>query len=173
MAAGGYNVNIRDPSFNQRTSALYYIKSNVKEYSKITGIKRSLGQVQASESIEDAIKDAWSVIEAVPEKLQLKIDTFAQLEQLALNDCLLTSNSSSFKTSQMLEKVKPETRKRIFNTHYLMPLQVRTVELMTSGEMSSDIFPFYVDRLRDIGFCCCQEGVYRLYIQSIMGSYQA
>ena len=61
------------------------------------------------------------MIEAVPEKLSLKIDTFAELEKLAPKDAILVSNSSSYKTSEMLDKVSAETKKRIINTHYMMP----------------------------------------------------
>jgi 3-hydroxyacyl-CoA dehydrogenase len=52
----------------------------------------------------------------------------------------------------MLEKVKPETRRRIFNTHYMMPPKSRVVELMTDGETDPKIFPFYVERLKEVGF---------------------
>jgi 3-hydroxyacyl-CoA dehydrogenase len=62
-----------------------------------------------------------TVIEAVPENLSLKIDTFADLEKLAPKDAILVSNSSSYKTSEMLGKVGSDTKKRILNTHYMMP----------------------------------------------------
>jgi 3-hydroxyacyl-CoA dehydrogenase len=151
-AAGGWNVNIRDPSPEQRTAALHYVENNINEYPKQTGIPKNQGHVQAFADLEDAVKDAWTVIEAVPEKLQLKIDTFGELEKATKADCWLCSNSSSYKSSEMLEKVKPETRRRIFNTHYMMPSKSRVVELMTDGETDPEIFPFYVERLKEIGF---------------------
>lgn len=151
-AAGGWNVNIRDPSSEQRKAALQYVEKNINEYPMITGISRKHGKVQVFEKLEDAVKDAWTVIEAVPEKLQLKIDTFAELEKATKPDCWLCSNSSSYKSSEMLEKVKPETRRRILNTHYMMPPESRVVELMTDGETDPEIFPFYVERLREVGF---------------------
>jgi 3-hydroxyacyl-CoA dehydrogenase len=97
------------------------------------------------------VKDAWTVIEAVPEKLSIKIDTFADLEKLAPKDALLVSNSSSYKSSEMLEKVGTDTKQRIFNTHYMMPPDNRIVELMTDGQTDEDLFPFYVERLKEVG----------------------
>jgi 3-hydroxyacyl-CoA dehydrogenase len=51
----------------------------------------------------------------------------------------------------MLEKVGKDARKRILNTHYMMPPDNRIVELMTDGETDEDIFPFYMERLREVG----------------------
>ncbi len=51
----------------------------------------------------------------------------------------------------MLEKVGRETRKRIMNTHYLMPPDNRVVELMTDGDTDESLFTFYVERLREVG----------------------
>jgi 3-hydroxyacyl-CoA dehydrogenase len=151
-AAGGWDVNIRDPSAEQRLAALHYVENNINEYHKITGISKVAGTVQTFEKLEDAVRNAWTVIEAVPEKLQLKIDTFAELEKATKLGCLLCSNSSSYKSGEMLVKVKPETRKRIFNTHYMMPPRARVVELMTDGQTNPEIFPFYAERLKEVGF---------------------
>lgn len=85
------------------------------------------------------------MIEAVPEKLQIKVDTFAELQTLAPADAILASNSSSYKSSEMLEKVSDETKMRILNMHYYMPPQCMVVELMTDGHTAQDIFPFMVN----------------------------
>lgn len=88
---------------------------------------------------------------AVPEKLSIKISTFSDLEKNASKDCIFASNSSSYKSSEMLEKVSEATRKRILNTHYMMPPTALIVELMTDGYTEPAIFPFLVDRHREAG----------------------
>jgi 3-hydroxyacyl-CoA dehydrogenase len=148
-AAGGWDVKIRDPDAAQRNAALHYIENNVSSYASVIGT--TPGKAWAYEDLADAVKDAWTVIEAVPEKLSLKIDTFADLERLAEKDAILVSNSSSYKSSEMLEKVGKGARKRIMNTHYMMPPDNRIVELMTDGETEEDLFPFYAERLREVG----------------------
>ncbi|KAK6613743.1 3-hydroxyacyl-CoA dehydrogenase [Botrytis cinerea] len=117
-ASGGWDVRIRDPSAEQRNAALHYIENNISIYAS------------AIKYLAEAVKGAWNVIEAVPEKLQLKIDTFAELEKLCEQDALLVSNSSSYKTSEMLEKI---------------------VELMTDGETAEEVFPWYVEKLKEVG----------------------
>ncbi|KAF5877881.1 putative 3-hydroxyacyl- nad binding protein [Botrytis fragariae] len=149
-ASGGWDVRIRDPSLEQRNAALHYIENNISIYASAIQCS-SPGTVTAHEDLAEAVKGAWNVIEAVPEKLQLKIDTFAELEKLCESDTLLVSNSSSYKTSEMLEKVGGDTRKRIFNTHYMMPPDNKIVELMTDGETADEIFPWYVERLKEVG----------------------
>ncbi|KAK3337658.1 hypothetical protein B0T19DRAFT_455545 [Cercophora scortea] len=155
FVAGGYNVHIRDPSAEARRDALQYIEGHKQEYanniSSTAATNTQLGSYSASEDIESAVKDAWLVIEAVPEKLQLKIDTMAELDRKAPADCVFGSNSSSFKSSLMLDKVSPARRRLICNVHYTMPPAIRTVELMTDGETEPGVFPFLTEVLENCG----------------------
>lgn len=98
-----------------------------------------------------AVDNAWLIIEAVPEKLALKIATFAELEALAPEDCILASNSSSYKSSEMIGEVLESTKTRILNMHYYMPPMCMIVELMTDGHTSEGIFPFMVERSKEAG----------------------
>lgn len=84
------------------------------------------------------------MIEAVPEKLDLKISTFGDLSKLAPKDAVLGSNSSSYKSSMMLERVDEDSKKRILNTHYGMPPLNRTVELMTDRFTDPAVLEFMV-----------------------------
>lgn len=149
-AAAGWTVHIRDPSAEQRNAAIHYVEHNISAYADAIG-NSSPGKAVAFADLEPTVKDAWTVIEAVPEKLQIKIDTFGELSKLTKDDCLLASNSSSYKSSEMLEKVGEATKRRVFNTHYMMPPDNRVVELMTDGHTDPKIFPFYVERLKECG----------------------
>lgn len=97
------------------------------------------------------MQEAWLVFECVPEMLQLKIDTFAELEEAAPDDCILATNSSSYKSSEMLVKVSDAAKKRILNTHYFMPPKIMATELMTDGFTSPELFPFLVERFKEAG----------------------
>ncbi|KAH2329459.1 hypothetical protein KXW87_003026 [Aspergillus fumigatus] len=146
-ASAGYNVHVRDPSPQQREDCLAYVRDNVAAYAESTGQKP--GTVGTTESLEEAVDNAWLVIEAVPEKILLKIDAFAELDARAPSDCILASNSSSYKSSEMLEKVSEATKSRILNMHYYMPPQCMIVELMTDGHTAAEIFPFMVERSKE------------------------
>lgn len=51
----------------------------------------------------------------------------------------------------MLGTLQDETKSRVLNTHYYMPPLNMVVELMTDGYTDPDIFPFLMDRLREVG----------------------
>lgn len=109
------------------------------------------GNYKTFTEVEPAVANAWLIIEAVPERLELKIDTLAELDAKAPSDCILGSNSSSIKASLMIAKVSPERRKRVLNTHFTMPPAIRTVELMTDGETDTAIFSYLEDVLGECG----------------------
>ncbi|KAJ5757140.1 Dehydrogenase multihelical [Penicillium nucicola] len=176
--AAGYRVHIQDPSPVALHDAAAYIETHKVEFSLMPRIHKA--HVHPSESTEavgpqvsqvdlegstdamfgvcktftdteSAVSDAWLIIEAVPEILQLKIDTLAKLDRLAPKDCYIGSNSSSFKSKLMLVNVTPERHQKVFNIHYTMPPAIRTVELMTSGMTDPKIFPHLETVLGECG----------------------
>ncbi|WDK21636.1 3-hydroxyacyl-CoA dehydrogenase [Colletotrichum graminicola] len=148
-ASGGYNVRVREPDVKQHQPCLDYVKQNVDSY-PAPGSK-SPGTVQIFEDLSPAVENAWLVVEAVPEKIQIKIDVFAELEATAPADAILASNSSSYRSSEMLAKVGDATKTRIMNTHYYTPPTNMVVELMTDGHTNPDYFPFMSERQREVG----------------------
>lgn len=117
-AAGGWPVIIRDPVAAQRNAAVDYIKDNIGTYTAIT--KRGSGSWSAVDNFQASVKESWLVVEAVPEKLDIKIDTFANLEKFAPADCILGTNSSSYKSGDLVGKVSDETKMRVLNTHFMV-----------------------------------------------------
>ncbi|RFN52411.1 hypothetical protein FIE12Z_3342 [Fusarium flagelliforme] len=149
FASAGWHVIIRDPSETSRADAVAYIEANITDYLAISHGKK--GSCEATGSFNAAVKDAWLVFEAVPEKLSIKEDTFLALEQEAPADCILASNSSSFMSRELLGKVKESTKARVLNTHFMMPPQALIVELMTSGSTAREIFPFLSEEMIKCG----------------------
>ncbi|CEL10462.1 hypothetical protein ASPCAL13581 [Aspergillus calidoustus] len=153
-ASAGYDVHLRDPDANQVASGIAYIEEQVAAYATKTGC--SPGKPIPHETLKAAVSTAWLVIEAVPEKLPLKLTTFADLATHAPADAILASNSSSYKSSEMLAQVPDHVKPRILNMHYYMPPQCMIVELMTDGFTHEAIFPFMADR--------CREGATEPYV---------
>ncbi|KAK4888033.1 hypothetical protein LTR27_013022 [Elasticomyces elasticus] len=149
FVSAGYHVRIRDPSDKSRNDALAYIKENISSFLALSHGKQ--GTYEALADLPAAVKNAWLVFEAVPEILSIKEDTFADLQKYAPEDCILASNSSSYKSGELLGKVSDKTKARVLNTHYMMPPQAITVELMTSGYTDEGIFPFLVQEHKKAG----------------------
>ncbi|KAI1358837.1 hypothetical protein F5Y08DRAFT_320911 [Xylaria arbuscula] len=150
-ASGGYNVQVREPNAETGVQCVEYVCENVNLYPAAKANKGRAGTVTVHQDLETAVKDAWLVIEAIPERIELKISTFAELESLAPKDAILASNSSSYRSGEMLERVSDATKTRIINTHYFMPPTIMIVELMTDGYTEPAILPFVAERQREAG----------------------
>jgi 3-hydroxybutyryl-CoA dehydrogenase len=108
------------------------------------------GRVVISPDLASAVKGAWLVIEAVLEKVDLKTELFGELDRLAAPETILATNSSSFKSSEMIGKVtRPE---RVLNMHFYMLPKMRSVELMTCGKTDEAYISFLNDILPRWGF---------------------
>ncbi|THW96733.1 3-hydroxyacyl-CoA dehydrogenase [Aureobasidium pullulans] len=140
----GYNVVIRDITQKQCDEALQYISENVAAFAIKATTGRSSGTVSATLDLEYALQGAWIVFECVPEILELKIDTFAELERLAPRDCILASNSSSYKSSEMI------TIPRLASSIVMPPVN-RVVELMTDGHTFPELIQWLSDRHAEAG----------------------
>jgi 3-hydroxybutyryl-CoA dehydrogenase len=84
-----------------------------------------LGRLQLSSSLTDAVLNADLVIEAIPEKLELKQQLFVEIEKLSRRDCIYASNTSVIPITAIAEKL--EDKSRMIGTHwwnppYLIPL---------------------------------------------------
>jgi 3-hydroxybutyryl-CoA dehydrogenase len=103
------------------------------------------GRIVFAKTLEPAIADTWMVVEAVPERLDLKKTIFNDLDRLAPQDAILASNSSSYPSSQIIERVtKPS---RVVNTHYYMPPEQNAVEVMSCGKTSDAVIADLMERL--------------------------
>lgn len=153
--AAGYNVHVRDPSPEALNAAKQYIEDHKEEF--LLALRPStqktpvFGNCTTYTEIEPAVSNAWLVIEAIPEKLELKIETFAEVDAKAPADCIIGSNSSSFKSSLMIERVSRARRNRVLNVHFTMPPDIRTVELMTCGQTDQEVLLRVGDVLKKCG----------------------
>jgi 3-hydroxybutyryl-CoA dehydrogenase len=149
-SAGGSDVRIFDLSTDQGEAARDYAARHAAEVSQMLGLDAlRAGKVELAEDLEAAVRGAWMVIEAVPEKLELKREVFGELDRLADADAILASNSSSLPTSQLIDNVRhPE---RVLNAHYQQPPQLNAVELMSCGKTDERIIDGLMAKLPHYG----------------------
>lgn len=117
-ASGGWSVRIRDPSSTQRQQAVDYIKASIGLYTANTS--KAPGKYEATEDLAASLKDAWLIVECVPERLDIKTSTFADLDRLAPKDAIIGSNSSSYKSGDLVTEISDDTKRRVCNTHYMV-----------------------------------------------------
>jgi 3-hydroxybutyryl-CoA dehydrogenase len=149
FAAGGTDVRIFDPSAEQREAAVEHVRQHVTETQRALGLPEGRhGAAEAHDDLGTTVRGAWMVVEAIPERAELKSEVFGLLDELADADAILASNSSSIPTSQIIGEVRhPE---RVLNTHYQQPPELNAVELMSCGRTEDgvidalmELFPRY------------------------------
>jgi len=148
FAAHGAEVKIHDLSEAQRDVALDYVMNNLPVLSdRLTDVVP--GQVSGEADLADAVRNAWLVIEAIPERLDLKKQIFGQLDELAASDAILASNSSSYASRMFLDKVHhPE---RVLNIHFYMPPKQAAVDVMSCGQTDRAVLDFVIETLPQFG----------------------
>ncbi|HYG85584.1 MAG TPA: 3-hydroxyacyl-CoA dehydrogenase family protein [Azospirillum sp.] len=101
----------------------------------------TLDRIRTSTDLAAAVRDRDYVIEAAPEKLELKQTLLRQLDELCPPHTILASNTSSLPLAAMMELL-PEARKQRtivnhwYNPGHLMPI----VELSFFGNMPAELY---------------------------------
>ncbi|MET8953767.1 3-hydroxyacyl-CoA dehydrogenase family protein [Streptomyces sp. NPDC004393] len=148
FATRGGLVRIYDPSEAQRAAGVAYVEQNLAEV--VGRLENGVpGTVVASGVLAEAVQDAWLVIEAVPERLELKKQIFGDLDAIVADDAILASNSSSYASSNFLDHVRhPE---RVLNIHFYMPPTQNAVDVMSCGKTDRDVLGFVLAALPEFG----------------------
>ncbi|KAJ6468563.1 3-hydroxyacyl-CoA dehydrogenase-like protein [Mycena vitilis] len=124
----GEHVHLFDLSEKALADASQYISENLEDVIAAHVPSGKPGKLTLFQDRAEAMKNAWIVVEVVPEILSLKVSLLGELDAILPDDCILASNSSSYTGSEMFEKVR--NRERLVNTHYYMPPRALPLEVM-------------------------------------------
>ena len=107
----GIEVNM----YNRKSKTLNTVKERIKEqfqFMKDEGIieqrliKESLERIHTYDNLEEALKGAEYVQEAMPEILELKQDIFAKVDELLEPDVVIGSSCSGLRRADIVAKTK-------------------------------------------------------------------
>lgn len=139
---GGYNVKLVDISREVLEDAKKEINKNFDK-----GISRGKVTVEEAndaknnltflDDVGEAVKDASLVIEAVPEKKELKKSIFETIDKAAPGNCVFATNTSTMSPTEMGSYTKRPSlviAMHFFNPVHKMPL----VEIVRGLETSSE-----------------------------------
>lgn len=106
-------------------------------------------RLRTSVDFDDAVSDAEFIIEAVPEKIDLKLRILADIEQLA-PDAILASNTSSLSVTEMAAALsRPQ---RLAGMHFFNPVQkMKLVEIVRALESSDETVAAIAEVARRMG----------------------
>ncbi|MHA1374043.1 MAG: 3-hydroxyacyl-CoA dehydrogenase family protein [Promethearchaeota archaeon] len=127
----GYNVNIYDVNSDGLIDYLKDVSEKLKE-------NDGNGEIRLFNSIAEAVKDADLVIEAVPEKLELKKIVFKEIDKEAPSQAILATNSSSIPVSRIENSVK--RKEKLLNLHFYKLPDFPMADIARGTKTSDDTF---------------------------------
>ena len=147
----GITVNLYDPDPNA-PSKIDEIMINAKlAFGKlIEGPVPPQGKLHITNSIASAVTKADLIIEAVPERLDIKQSVYRDIESAAAADTLITSSTSGILPSDLQNKMETPDRLVVahpFNPVYLLPL----VEIVGGAKTSNETIENAAHLFRQLG----------------------
>jgi 3-hydroxybutyryl-CoA dehydrogenase len=140
-ANAGARTLLHDPIEEALHKGVEGIKSRLER-----GVKRGrLSEEEAEQAIErlqpiedlEGLEGAELIIEAAPEKLELKRDLFGKLSKdVVSNDCVLATNTSSLLVTAVANGT--ERPERVVGMHFFNPPPLMALLEVVAGEQSSE-----------------------------------
>ncbi len=147
FAAAGHAVSVFEPAPEIRAS----VPERLQAIADLFGDDASfLASVSVHDQLAPAVEAARFVFEAAPEKLPLKQQIFAELENAVAPDTILASNSSAIPSTMIGRHLKH--RQRVIGTHFWNPPHlVPLVEVIQSETTSAEVVRATIELLRAAG----------------------
>lgn len=115
-----------------------------------TEVKDAFKRMNFSTDLKEAVADADLVIEAVPEKKEIKIDFYKKLSEVAPEKTVFASNSSTMLPSQFAETTKRSNK--FLMLHFANEIwKNNTAEIMKHEGTDMKVFDSVVEFAKNIG----------------------
>ncbi|WP_313696301.1 3-hydroxyacyl-CoA dehydrogenase/enoyl-CoA hydratase family protein [Halorarum halobium] len=139
-ALGGYDVTLRDVEADlvrDGYESIEWSLEKLEEKGQIDESARSvLDRIDTATELEAAVHDADLVVEAAPEKMALKREIFADLDELAPADAILATNTSSLSITEISEAT--DRPGRVVGTHFFNPPVKMDLVEVVYGDHTAD-----------------------------------
>ena len=140
-AQQGRDVQLTDVSQEVLDGALATISKNLdrqvkKEIIDEAARNETLGRIGTTTSLEKAVEGAQLVVEAVPEKAELKYDLFRRLDERTAPDTILASNTSSISITAIAAVTGRADK--VIGMHFMNPVPVMKLVEIIRGLATSD-----------------------------------
>jgi len=149
-ALGGFRVTLQDVDSGVLERALEGIQKEMqkaveRDRLSVGEMRGGLERISPTESLEEAVKEADLVIEAVPEEMELKLEIFGRLDELCPERAVLATNTSTISPTEIAAATsRPE---RCIAMHFFNPAhKMKLVELVRGLETLDET----VEAARDV-----------------------
>jgi 3-hydroxybutyryl-CoA dehydrogenase len=168
FAQNGFSVSLIDISQEQLNKALDTITKNLDRQLAKNSIaaevkEMALQKITPYTSMAAGIQDASLIIEAASEQTELKLDIFRQLNELAPQDSILATNTSSISITKIAAATsRPQ---QVIGMHFMNPVPVmKLVEVINGYATSTDVTDKIVAISKQLGKVPCVVNDYPGFI---------
>jgi len=126
-----YNYDIKAFDTNQEDLSAFI--ENMREKIKEKNLSATITQYY---TIAEAVKDVDLVIEAVPERLELKREVFSEIDKVASPKTIIATNSSSIPISKIEDVV--ERQDKVMNIHFYDLFRLPLADIMRGTQTSDE-----------------------------------
>jgi enoyl-CoA hydratase/3-hydroxyacyl-CoA dehydrogenase len=145
-ALAGYAINLRDIEAEFVEDGYEQIEWSVRKLAEgdhltETEADATMDRIETYVDLEDALADADVVIEVVPEKMDLKKEVYADVEECAPDGAVFATNTSTLSITELSEATdRPE---RFCGTHFFNPpVRMPLVEVIRGAHTSEETLAF-------------------------------
>ena len=132
LASAGNTVTVHDPVPEALASVRERVEANLAALEQDPSVAETL---LLSDTLEGAVSEADWVFEAAPERLEIKQQLFAQIEKAAPRDCVLATNTSVMRVTEIAALVG--TADRVLGTHWWNPPYLVPLVEVVQGERTA------------------------------------
>lgn len=155
FASRGHEVALTDVDEKVLAYSLDRIRSNLG-FMVENGIgtdddmESAIGNIRIEADLKETVSGARFVVEAIPERLDLKQRLFQEVEAFCSPNTVLATNTSVISITEVAAKVK--RRERVVGTHFWNPPHLIPLVEVTGGKhTSAEVVDYAVDLLRTAG----------------------
>jgi len=142
-AHGGFQTILQDVDRQQLDAAVAAARKSFDKQVELKKVSRdeanqALERLRTTTDLAEAATGADLVIEAAPEKIDLKLQIFSALDRITGPDCILASNTSSLSITEMAAATRrPE---RVLGMHFFNPVpRMSLVEIVRALETDDHV----------------------------------
>lgn len=154
-ALGGFEVNMQDISVELLKKSVDIISANLQkgvERGKVTPENKeaALARINCISELEEAVRDVDLVIEAIPEIMELKLETFAKLDQYCPEHTILATNTSTMSVTEIASVTKRP--QKVIGLHFFNPVHMmKLVEIIRALDTSDETYNVSSAFCKEIG----------------------
>ncbi|MCK1394354.1 3-hydroxyacyl-CoA dehydrogenase NAD-binding domain-containing protein [Bradyrhizobium sp. 1] len=140
------SVHLYEPSAKQRDDIVPSIRAAYdllieEQFINAAAVPAALDRITIFDELAPAVNNRHFIVEAIPERMELKQALFAELDRLCPATTIFATNTSSLPLAPMIAGLPAERRGRFLVTHwYNPPLIMPLVEISAFGNTTVEIY---------------------------------